>query len=245
MDRSDTVTEDGRASPVLPRNVQFNVPNTPGASVSQSQQSGTPPPPPKDIIGGVTFSAKPKLQIYLIKSTVICPKEEREQLTTVNSKAYYQLEKDATGASADVINEQIKDIPYAKTTSEVRDVIKFEDLITEHLMKFEINWCFAHTVFPIKDKYGEFEQGKLESRVANLLTNYATLTLEEVFNSVIYLYGYGYDESKNENSWMPTDLQWSGTFLKNQCTSEMIDPIEEDLKTAGIPKDFWEYATYL
>ena len=162
-------------------------------------------------------------------------------MKAANTKAYYQLEKDATGASADVINEQIKDIPYAKTTSEVRDVIKFEDLITEHLMKFEINWCFAHTVFPIKDKYGEFEQGKLESRVANLLTNYATLTLEEVFNSVIYLYGYGYDESKNENSWMPTDLQWSGTFLKNQCTSEMIDRIEEDLKTAGIPKDCWGY----
>ena len=85
MDRSDTVTEDDRASPVLPRNVQFNVPNIPGASVSQTQQSGTPPPPPKDVIGGFTFSAKPKLQINLIKSTVICPKEEREQLKAVNS----------------------------------------------------------------------------------------------------------------------------------------------------------------
>ena len=40
---------------------------------------------------------------------------------------------------------------------------------------------------------------------------------------------------------MPADLQWSGTFLKNQCTSEMIDRIEKDLKTAGIPKDFWGY----
>ena len=241
MDRSDTVTEDGRASPVLPRNVQFNVPNTPGASVSQSQRGGTPPPPPKDIIGGVIFSAKPKFQINLIKSTVICPKEEREQLKAANTKAYYQLEKDATGASAEVINEQIKDIPYAKTTSEVHDVIKVEDFITEHLTKYGIDWFFAHTVFPIKDKNGEFEQGKLESRTENLLTNYATLTLDDVFNSVIYLYGYGYDESKNENSWMPTDLQWSGTFLKNQCASEMIDRIEEDLKTAGIPKDFWGY----
>ena len=129
MDRSDTVTEDGRASPVLPRNVQFNVPNTPGASVSQSQKGGTPPPPPKDIIGGVTFSAKPKLQNNLIKSTVICPKEEREQLKTVNSKAHYQLENDATGALADVINEQVK---VADATSE-------EVTLQERILKNAVN----------------------------------------------------------------------------------------------------------
>ena len=63
----------------------------------------------------VIFSAKPKLQINLIKSTVICPKEEREQLKAANTKAYYQLEKDATGSSADVINEQVK---VADATSE-------------------------------------------------------------------------------------------------------------------------------
>ncbi|CAJ1955930.1 unnamed protein product [Cylindrotheca closterium] len=240
MNPSDMVTEDGRGSPV-PRNVQFNIPpNTPAASVSQkSQQSGTPPPPPKDIIGGVTFSAKPKLQINLIKSTVICPKEERELLRTANPKAYHQLEKDASGTSADSRNQQIEDIPYAKTASEVHDVIKVENHITEHLTKFGIDWFFVNTVFPIKNRNGEFEQSKLENRAANLLSGYATLTLEEVFDSVVYLYGYGYDESQGENSWMPTDLQWSGTYLKNQCTSDMIDRIEEDLKSAGISKDFW------
>ncbi|CAJ1952567.1 unnamed protein product [Cylindrotheca closterium] len=240
MNPSDMVTDDGRGSPV-PRNVQFNIPpNTPAASVSQkSQQSGTPPPPPKDIIGGVTFSAKPKLQINLIKSTVICPKEERELLRTANQKAYHQMEKDASGTSADSRNQQIEDIPYAKTTSEVHDVIKVENHITEHLTKFGIDWFFANTVFPIKNRNGEFEQSKLENRAANLLSGYATLTLEEVFDSVVYLYGYGYDESKDENSWMPTDLQWSGTYLKNQCTSDMIDRIEEDLKSARISKDFW------
>ncbi|CAJ1966039.1 unnamed protein product [Cylindrotheca closterium] len=182
---------------------------------------------------------RPKLQINLIKSTVICPKEERELLRTANPKAYHQLEKDASGTSADSRNQQIEDIPYAKTASEVHDVIKVENHITEHLTKFGIDWFFVNTVFPIKNRNGEFEQSKLENRAANLLSGYATLTLEEVFDSVVYLYGYGYDESQGENSWMPTDLQWSGTYLKNQCTSDMIDRIEEDLKSAGISKDFW------
>lgn len=188
-----------------------------------------------DVFKGVKIENE-KFNTEIFEPPKVLTRERRAALERSDPFEHLQVRKLVT---SDTMHLNIACQRPAKSGTKVLEAKRIQSRIKHHLEKWDLTFFFENIILPKKDERGNiiFSRGTKDGKSRmNLFEEYFQLDLQEVYDSVLYTYGYGYDQEKGANLWMPSDLGWSGEFLLNQCSDEMKNGVLRDLEMAKIPE---------